>query len=273
MAQQVASLPFDPVAECRKLLDLRARVLAGAFPQFSIKSSNDSSTSTSAPPPPPPSSSSESYRHADDYHDQYRPASYATSSSPAYLPADEHKRKAAPDWPDDTRARPPPPPQAAPYFYPAASDRDRERQYYDDYNRPYYHHPPPPAPPAPPPPPSAVAYDYRAPSQAGSIQMSSAVLPANVVIGDGYTRDAQRGYELFIPSAAKRGRYLPPPPLSPGLPAAPLPPPPSSLPAQYGQYAPPPPQTPSLLPPSAAGVYSGSRREGGQRWGGYPPPT
>ncbi|KAK7205683.1 hypothetical protein BZA70DRAFT_266808 [Myxozyma melibiosi] len=337
-----AGLPFDPAVEAQKLLDLRAKVYAGAYPQFAVTSSNSRSTprlSSPAPaasaasaiptapasysasshshhpappaPPapshphhrpysPPPSSyapppaaaaAAAPYRYEDDYRDGYRSAHY-----PSY-PDDAHKRKAA-DWPDDPRKRaapassssssypyaahPPPPPPPPPSSIPPRSPQEPGRPYYDDYARPSPYYPPSaPAPyrtthaPPPPPPPVPSSYDYRPRSPSGSIQMSTAVLPSNVVVDDGYTRDTQRGYELFIPSAAKKGRYLPQSPGSPtlsesgagagqagsGSPRA------EGSSSKYGQYAPPPPPPP---PPHQS--YPPARREEGRRWGGYPPP-
>ncbi|KAK9368900.1 hypothetical protein V1509DRAFT_621821 [Lipomyces kononenkoae] len=214
--------PFDPVAECQKLIDLRNKVLAGAFPQFSIPTIKIEEPTHVTPPisqtPPVP-------RYEDEYRrraDAYRP--YAPPPMPRddeYQPTEDLKRKR--DWeveddrlkrrqsPDSRVLEPNPydPPRHVPYSPtehpppPVVTTPPR----YEEYR---YQQPLPPQPSSYGRPPATGYYEQPrggGSHMAGTVQMNNAVLPPGVVVEDGYTRDTQRGYELFIPSAAKKGRY------------------------------------------------------------------
>ncbi|KAK9358325.1 hypothetical protein V1504DRAFT_461462 [Lipomyces starkeyi] len=216
-----APYPFDPVAECQKLIDLRNKVLAGAFPKFSIPALKVDEPAHVAPPisqtPPVP-------RYEDDYmrrEDGYRVYAPPLPRDDGYQPNDDLKRKRDWETEDDRSKR-----RLSPEY------RVREPNPYDPPRHVPYSpadHPPPPLPttgpryeeyryqqPLPPQPssygrpPATTYYDQSrggAPHLAGTVQMNNAVLPPGVIVEDGYTRDTQRGYELFIPSAAKKGRY------------------------------------------------------------------
>ncbi|KAJ8098671.1 hypothetical protein POJ06DRAFT_257662 [Lipomyces tetrasporus] len=216
-----APYPFDPVAECQKLIELRNKVLAGAFPKFSIPSLKVEETGHVAVPisqAPPVSRYEDDYRSHEDGFRQYAPP---VPHDDLYQPNDDLKRKREWETEDDlSKRRPSPeyrvrepnpyePARHVPYSPadhpppPVPSTASR----YDDYR---YQQPPPPQSSSYGRPPVPSYYDQPRGGQAhlaGTVQMNNAVLPPGVIVEDGYTRDTQRGYELFIPSAAKKGRY------------------------------------------------------------------
>ncbi|KAK9465178.1 hypothetical protein V1512DRAFT_266504 [Lipomyces arxii] len=265
---------FDPVAEYQKLLDLRAKVQAGVYPQFSIRSrqpeERGSPRSTNqAPaayderdyrqkqeadgyrpyPPGPPRDGYEELKRKREWesHAQVEDERLKRRhQSPGYtLPYGETGRPlsyASADQP------PPPVPSAGPR--------------HDDYGRPiqadpYATHVPPPAQQYGRPPAHQPYYDAAPQNRSGphgpTVQMTTAVLPAGVIVEEGFTRDAQRGYELYIPSAAKKGRYLstsfnPAPSAPSGPPHAPVSAPAyGSYNAPYGAMRGPPPVAPPVI--------------------------
>ncbi|KAK9455580.1 hypothetical protein V1511DRAFT_458436 [Dipodascopsis uninucleata] len=219
-------LPFDPVVECQKLIDLRNRVASGVYPKFSL------------PTKPEEAAQKEEY-------DGYKPVPYGYPQNNSPHGDSELKRKR--EWEtnipvDDARlkrrdpsqvgspelrnrdslsysselTRHPPYSPGAPmqlsaqtnasYQQLSSSQRyndeygrsvhsvdSRQNQYSSNYgNRMTFSY-----------------YDQNPTrvSSSNSMPMSSNIMPPGVIVEDGYTRDTQRGYELYIPSASRKHNY------------------------------------------------------------------
>ncbi|KAK9478265.1 hypothetical protein V1514DRAFT_331470 [Lipomyces japonicus] len=255
-------LPFDPIVECQKLIDLRNKVIAGAIPRFAA------AAAAAAP-------------GRSQYHAEYRPEEehggrlvpiiqqqqqgvrddYRHFEDLYY--ADDLKRKREydeEDWREREREQeqdrdrdreqrpplPPPPPPVArsPVYYDGGggpsrgysdyvAQQQQQQQVYnpvtasvyassvDNIHGDSYGRPVEPARYGPPPgfgagagadgyvPQLAVqASASMGYSQQVAASQQAQLIGPGVLMEDGYTRDTQRGYELYIPSANKKGRFL-----------------------------------------------------------------